>query len=86
MKKKNNIIANESCFKEDCIAIKSLRKNILMSELNLAGGKNPGSVACAQVLKGKVIMLKNQQAGTQSFCRFQDGSIISNDSIYSIIK
>ena len=73
---------NESCYQSTCSAKQALEKKISIKKLNLKGGKNPGSVACTQVLSGQVMMLKNIETNNvSSFCLFKDGSYISNKAI-----
>ena len=79
MKEVNGLVVNLSC-EESCIALEKSKVIINQSKLNLNGGKNPGSVACKDVFKSRVVMLKGEK-GQQSFCLFPDGSLLSTKSI-----
>ena len=79
MKKINGVVMNLSCA-GSCVALKKSRVVVDHSKLNLDGGKNPGAVACREVFKSRVIMLRGDN-GDQSFCLFSDGSMLSTKSI-----
>ena len=82
MREEKGVVVNLSC-KDNCEALKKSRVKILHKELNLSRGKNPGAVACRDVFKSKVVMLRGEN-GEQTFCLFSDGSLLSTKSI--IIK
>lgn len=82
MKNENGAVINLSC-EGSCVALKKSKIIIDHTELSLLGGKNPGAVACRDVFKSKVVMLRGEN-GEQTFCLFSDGSLLSTKSI--IIK
>lgn len=83
---KEGIDLNESCWENDCLAKKALNLKIELSKLNISGGKNPGAVACTKKLNGQILMLKEVKTHSiNSYCLFNDGSFISNKTIYDKI-
>ena len=77
--KSKGIEINESCAnnKASCLAKKLLTQKFAISNLNLQGGKNPGSVACEDFMNGKIKVLENTiSGGKASYCFFNDGSYL----------
>ena len=72
-------------FKGKCLAIAALYKvnNKDIKITDLKGGKNPGSVLCKKSVHGRVVFLKDPYRNTSTFCQFQDGSYLSNDTLSS---
>jgi len=68
---------------DKCLASKKLiEANILLlDEKDRRGGKNPGSVMCKKLLKGKVRFGKDREGNTSTFCAFSDGSMVSSDTV-----
>ena len=62
----------------NCLALKSqkLARHISLTDIDLRGGKSPGSVLCIK-LNGNNIKGKNNK-GKISFCRFPDESYIES--------
>jgi len=78
-----NILYSNSCSKKDCLALR-LTKDITFKNLrkdSLLGGKNPGAVLCKEVLKMKIVYLKDMSGNENTFCLFNDNSMISSSSI-----
>lgn len=71
-----------------CDAIKILKKKHTMTlpAGSSEGGKNPGAVVCKVSLNKKVYILKDSQNNENSFCVFDDGSMISAITLQSLIK
>lgn len=90
-----NTLISENCFNEEvslekskCEAAQILkRKKTLVAEKGAgSGGKNPGAVVCKDLLKKKIIILKDQKNNENSFCSFDDGSMISAITLTSLLK
>jgi|GEM_PF-6096105 len=66
-----------------CLALQALNKVSLdqISEDDLLGGKNPGSVLCKKSLKATVVFGLDLQGNTTSFCAFTDGTMVSSDTL-----
>lgn len=76
-------LISSNCEEKDCMAKDVLRK-ISMKSLkqgDLLGGKNPGAVLCHKIKKADVIFLSDLQGNQNSFCKFNDGSIVSNSTL-----
>jgi hypothetical protein len=75
-----------NCYKgkKNCKALLAFnnRKKINLSEKDIAGGKNPGSVVCKKFYLGKVLILKNSEGLENSFCKFSDNTLISSSDIF----
>lgn len=91
----NNILISENCFNEDinlsdskCAAALALKKrnSLTLPKDALAGGKNPGAVVCSTALNKEVLILKNSKNDENSFCAFEDGSMISAINLQSLLK
>lgn len=78
--KTNNLLYSSSCTKLSCDAIEKT-KEITWREFSLNGGKNPGAVLCLNILKQKILILKDLAGNENSFCLFQDRSLISSSSL-----
>lgn len=46
------------------------------------GGSNPGSAVCSQVHKAGVVIALDGKGGSEAFCRFADGSLITLDGLW----
>lgn len=80
---KTNLLYSTSCLKNPCEALK-LSKNVTWGALpkdSTIGGKNPGAVLCKEVLKQRIIYLKDMQGNENTFCVFKDKSFISSSSL-----
>lgn len=66
-----------------CLAWQALSKVSLdqITEDDLLGGKNPGSVLCKKSLNATVVFGQDLQGNTTSFCSFADGTMISSDTL-----
>ncbi len=53
-----------------------------LSDLDLAGGKNPGSVLCKKSVKGVVHFAKDHNGNSSTVCELSDGSMVSSDTLY----
>ncbi|AUN97759.1 hypothetical protein DOM21_12550 [Bacteriovorax stolpii] len=91
----SGILISENCFNDDVLLDKSKceaaqilkKKKFFKAPLRSStGGKNPGAVVCKDVLKQKVVMLKDQKNNENSFCRFEDGSMIVAIYLGSLLK
>ncbi|WPU66664.1 hypothetical protein [Peredibacter starrii] len=85
-----NILISESCIPLDklkCDAAKALKKkHSLQSPKTNVGGKNPGAIVCKDLLKKEIRILKNHKDDENSFCVFEDGSMISAINLQSLLK
>ncbi len=78
---------SQSLDKSKCEAAKALKnKNLQVDPVHFRGGKNPGAVACTSGLKKKIIILKDSKDNENSFCVFEDESMISAINLQNIIK
>lgn len=62
------------------VKLKQVNMNALTSA-DLEGGKNPGSVLCRKSLKAKVLFGKDLDGNVSSFCAFEDGTMLSSDTL-----
>jgi hypothetical protein len=63
-----------------CLALKA-SQNKQKSDVG-SGGTNPGSAVCTKFHKAGVIIAMNDEGGTNAFCRFSDGSLLSLDGLW----
>jgi hypothetical protein len=92
----SNILISENCFNEDtslekstCEAAKILKqqkKTLVVPADSFSGGKNPGAVACGIGLKKQVLVLKDSKNNENSFCVFDDQSMISAINLQMLLK
>lgn len=61
------------------------KKSTLPRSVSVAGGKNPGSVLCREILKGEVILGQDLEGNTDSLCRFKDGSFTACSSLSAVM-
>src|SRR5262249_36496644 len=87
---------SKTCLKNgklDCDASRKLDEAKLELLSSAAGdqGRNPGSMLC-HALQGEVVIVqvgstlkdaRSPRASEQSFCRFKDGSLVDNGSLYA---
>jgi putative hemolysin len=79
---KKNLTITQGCV-DGCLALQSL-KTVSSRDLPknaLYGGKNPGAVLCLSSAKGQVVFGTDQKGRNVSFCKFNDGSMVSSDSL-----
>lgn len=90
-----NVLISENCFNEEvslekssCDAAKILKqkKTLVVPGNAFSGGKNPGAVACGVALKKQVIVLKDSKNNENSFCVFDDQSMISAINLQDLLK
>lgn len=86
----SNILISQNCVpleKSKCDAAKVLKqkKSLTAPKTNI-GGKNPGAVVCKDLLKKQIRILKNHKDDENSFCVFDDGSMISAINLQSLLK
>jgi len=76
---------NKSCLNSDkCMAKLASKNQIALKDIPdklLLGGKNPGSIACKEFLKGTVVIARRNNS-EQSFCLFKDKSLVSTNNIW----
>jgi hypothetical protein len=63
-----------------CLALKA-SQNRQKSDVG-PGGTNPGSSVCSKFHKAGVVLAMNDEGGTNAFCRFSDGSLLSLDGLW----
>lgn len=73
---KHTMLSETCAKKRDCEAYTALAKASLR-EIHTRGGANPGAVLCGKVLGGEVVIGKDRDENENSFCRFDDGSMVS---------
>jgi len=82
----DRITISKNCVKkkkiQPCMAYKALQAASFqtLAEEKFQGGANPGAVIC-KALKGKVVIGEDKKANENSFCLFEDKSIIDNGSL-----
>lgn len=90
-----NFLISENCFNDDvslekssCDAAKILKsqKTLVVPANSFTGGKNPGAVACSIGLKKQVVVLKDSKNNENSFCVFDDQSMISAINLQMLLK
>lgn len=91
----SQIMISENCFndqvtleKSSCEAAKILQKKKILDvpAAAFSGGKNPGAVACGVGLKKQVVILKDSKDNENSFCVFDDQSMISAIDLQPLLK
>lgn len=86
---KTNLYISEYCLhaKTKCEAMSAFEQTekIKLPPGSVTGGKNPAAIICSAGLKQKVIILKDKNEDENSFCLFNDGSIISTSSLNKLI-
>ena len=86
----SNILISENCVpleKSKCDAAKALKqKKSLIAPKTNVGGKNPGAIVCKDLLKKEIRVLKNHKDDENSFCVFDDGSMISAINLQTLLK
>ena len=65
--------------KKDCMA-QTLRTFV---SKELKGGKNPATQACGD---GRVLLMTDKKKNQHSVCLFNDGSMVTSDSVYALTK
>lgn len=77
------ILISKICLTESCEAQKALKKVSLKNipSEKFSGGKNPGAVACTESVKGKIVYLKDLSGNENTFCFFEDKSMVSTGTI-----
>lgn len=63
-----------------CLALKA-SQNRQKSDVG-PGGTNPGSAVCRDYHKAGVVIATSAEGGSNAFCRFSDGSILSLDGLW----
>ena len=90
-----NLLVSLHCLNEDvnlqnspCEAVKILKnkKSLTLPRGASSGGKNPGAVVCKTALNKNILILKDSKNNENSFCVFDDGSMISAITLQSLIK
>ncbi|HAZ14992.1 MAG TPA: hypothetical protein DCY86_19555 [Bdellovibrionales bacterium] len=51
-------------------------------ENHLKGGANPGAVICKESMKGLVVLGTDSKENQQTFCQFQDGSLVDTAAVH----
>lgn len=78
------LLVSKSCVakpqKLECQAATALSRASLKGSGANAGSANPGAVLCPK-LKGRIVIGTNRIGGENSFCLFEDGSLVSNGSL-----
>ncbi|MBC7713069.1 MAG: hypothetical protein H7177_07005 [Rhizobacter sp.] len=91
----SNILISHHCVnsevsfeKSTCTAAKIIqeKKTVKLPAGSMKGGKNPGAVICTIGLKQKIKILKDLQNNENSFCVFDDGSMISAINLIALVK
>ncbi len=76
-------VISKSCLEKKqppCMALKAA-ENRQKSDVG-PGGTNPGSAVCTKFHKAGVVIAMNDEGGTNAFCRFSDGSLLSLDGLW----
>jgi len=77
---KRSCLISRVCAEDKCLAAKALanpQKGVVGE-----GGKNPGSAVCTEYHKGQIVLAQSEKGGTQAFCEFRDGSLLSLDGLW----
>lgn len=64
----------------NCLALKASQSK-QRSDVG-PGGTNPGSAVCTKFHKAGVVIAMSDEGGTNAFCRFSDGSLVSLDGLW----
>jgi hypothetical protein len=80
-----HLTISKSCIKSGgkfaCQAYSALSKISLSSLSHKGGGANPGARICTSQLKGEVVIGRDSQGNENSFCRLDDGSLVSSGTL-----
>lgn len=84
----NCLDQNQTLLKSNCEAAKILKQTLSISlrSKDFNGGKNPGAVICKNYLKQNIVILKDPDQNENSFCQFEDRSLISAISLMTLVK
>lgn len=77
------ILVSKMCMSGSCEALKALKK-VSFKKIpaeKFSGGKNPGAVACTESAKGKIVYLKDLSGNENTFCFFEDKSMVSTGTM-----
>lgn len=78
---KADLLISKSCAQSECNAKTALKRASTIG-LDFSGGANAGAKICRNI--GGDIVIGADDSGNQlSFCRFNDGSMVSSGSVYS---
>lgn len=69
--------------KRSCKAIDAY-KSTIDPKTNLYGGARVGSVICRNQFKSKVVILRDDKKNENSFCEFDDGTLIEIGSLEKV--
>jgi hypothetical protein len=68
---------------KDCVSCLALKANQNKQKSDVGpGGTNPGSAVCTKFHKAGIVIAMNDDGGTNAFCRFSDGSLLSLDGLW----
>ncbi len=73
-------LISTSCLQQDCLAKRAWQKK--HKAVVGPGGSNPGSAVCQKIHQAGVVIAMNDQGGSEAFCRFADGSLITLDGLW----
>ncbi|HAZ11752.1 MAG: hypothetical protein A2X86_00995 [Bdellovibrionales bacterium GWA2_49_15] len=85
--KRKNVTITRSCGAKlessKCLAAVKLKEVNMndLSETDLTGAKNPGAILCQKLLNADVLTGKDQDGNVASFCSFQDGTMVSAETL-----
>ncbi len=92
---KGKILISENCLDQNQTLLNSQyeaakilkqARSLSVRSKDFSGGKNPGAVICRNYLKQNIVILKDPDQNENSFCQFEDRSLISAISLMALVK
>lgn len=86
---RDGVILSKSCLEPEsnrlkCDVLDKIKKASLKTLKRTFGGQNPGAVACETQLGGIIVLGVDDEGNELTFCRFEDGSLVSTSSIRKV--
>lgn len=81
---KTNALISKNCVSNNNCSASKFIKKVSFKKLQpslFSGGKNPGAVLCHESKDADIIFLKDLKGNDNSFCLFNDKSMVSASSI-----
>lgn len=78
-------LTSKECLTYKLVASTTKKKKIQLTSVS-HGGTSPGSLICRSYLQKKAVILKDIEGNENSFCLFEDGSLIDMNSLTNLFE